>query len=240
VITAMRAFMNFGAFLCAWCLLATFPAGCNEPPRRTEADILSELEKERAAGRSDAALKLARELTNKHDGTPEAAKAAEQIPELERAVKIAEKAERARAAQAAAVAEAQRLANKWTYQIDEDLMTSRKAKFATIKSENTVNFSVPYQGPQHGTLTLREHPRYGQDVIFSIDRGQLLCRSYSDCEIRIRFDEGNPERWNAIGPEDNSTTHIFLRNESRFVQKLRVAKVVRLQISALFEKYVIR
>jgi TonB family protein len=33
-----------------------------------------------------------------------------------------------------------------------------------------------------------------------------------------------------VGPGDNSTTSIFLRNEARFIQKLRAAKVVRLQL----------
>jgi hypothetical protein len=218
-------------------LLAIDAVGCSDPvrkesqpPPRTAADILSDLEKERSAGRPDAALKLARDLMNTHGGTPEADRAAEQIPELEAALKVAEEAERVRAAEAAAAAEAQRLANKWTYRVDEDPMTSRKAKYAIIESENTVTFDFPYQGPQRGTLMLRDHPTYGRDVIFSIERGQLLCQSYSDCRIRVRFDEGNPERWNAVGPADNSSTSIFLRNEARFVQKLRASKALRLQV----------
>lgn len=34
----------------------------------------------------------------------------------------------------------------------------------------------------------------------------------------------------AVGPADNSSTSIFLRNQAGFVQKLRGAKVVRLQV----------
>jgi hypothetical protein len=220
-------------------LIAIAIVACSEPaPRQVEpeptprpaADILAELEKEREAGRPDAALKLAQELMNTHGGTPEADTAVKQIPELEAAVKAAEEAERVRAAEAAAAAESQRLANKWTYRVDEDPMTSRKSRYATIESENTVTFDFPYQGAQHGRLMLRDHPTYGHDVIFSIERGQILCHSYDDCQVRVRFDEGNPERWNAAGPSDNSTTSVFIRSHSRFVQKLRAAKVVRLQI----------
>lgn len=222
-------------------LLAIAVVGCSEPapkpaepepPPRTAADILTDVEKERAAGHPDAALKLAHDLINAHGGTPEADTAAKQIPELEAAVKAAEEAERVRAAEAAAAAEAQRLADKWRYRVDEDPMTSRKSRYASIESENTVDFDFPYQGSQHGTLILRDHPTYGRDVIFSIERGQLLCQSYDDCQIRVRFDEGNPERWNAVGPSDNSNTSIFIRNQARFVQKLRAAKVVRLQVPA--------
>lgn len=220
-------------------LLVVTVVGCSEPapkpaepepPPRTAADILADVEKERAAGRPDAALGLARELMSTHGGTPEADTVAKQVPELEAAVKTAEEAERVRAAEAAAEAEVQRLAEKWTYRVNEDPMTSRKSRYASIESENTVEFAFPYQGSQRGTLTLRDHPTYGRDVIFSIERGQLLCQSYDDCQIRVRFDEGNPERWNAVGPSDNSNTSIFIRNQARFAQKLRAAKVVRLQV----------
>lgn len=201
-----------------------------QPEPRTAADILADVEKERAAGRPDAALAFARELVDAHGGTPEADTAAKQLPELEAEIKAAEEAERVRAAAAVAAAEAQRLADKWSYRVNEDPMTSRKSRFASIESENTVDFDFPYQGSQRGTLTLRDHPTYGRDVIFSIERGQLLCPSYDDCQVRVRFDEGSSERWNAVGPSDNSSTSIFIRNQARFVQKLRAAKVVRLQV----------
>lgn len=204
--------------------------GPSKPPPPTATELLSSLQAERAAGRPGAALKLARQLISSHSDTPEAAAAAKQVTELEAAVAAAEAAERVRVVAAAAAAETQRLADKWHYSVSEDPMTSRKARYATIKSENTVNFGFPYEGPQRGELTLRDHPSYGKNALFSIDEGQILCTSYDDCHVRIRFDEGVAERWRAIGPSDNSTTVIFLRNEARFLQKLRSAKVIRLQI----------
>jgi hypothetical protein len=204
-------------------------------PQRTAADILNNLEKERSAGNPDSALNHARELVAAHSGTPEAAKAQAYIPALEAAQRRAEEERRGHAAQAAKEAEVQRLAEKWTYRFDDDPMTSRTAKYASIESENTVNFDFPYQGSQRGRLTLRDHPSYGRDVIFSIEQGQILCRSYEDCLIRIRFDEGEPQSWYAVGPADNSSTSIFLRNQQRFVQRLRAAKVVRLQVSVYQE-----
>lgn len=197
---------------------------------RTPAEMLAALQQEAAAGRHAEALRLAHELTSLHAGTPEADKAAKQIPEFEAVISAAEEAERIRAAEASAKAEAQRLSDKWNYSVNEDPMTSRKSRYARIQSENTVNFDFPYQGSQKGTLVLRDHPSYGRDVIFSIERGQLLCQSYDDCQIRIRFDEGKPEKWNAVGPSDNSSTSIFIRNQARFVQKMRAANVVRLQV----------
>lgn len=202
-----------------------------QPPKPpSAAKLLVMLKSERAAGRPESALRYARDLVNSHSGTPEAEEAARQLTELEAAVEAAQEAERARAAEAAAEAEAQRLAAKWSYRVDDDPMTSRKARYASIQSENTLNFDFPYQGEQHGRLMLRDHPSHGRDVMILIDKGQILCPSYDDCNIRVRFDEGNPQRWSAAGAADNSSTVIFLRNEGGFIQKLRGAKVVRIQI----------
>jgi hypothetical protein len=187
------------------------------------------MEKELAAGRPSVALKLAQQLATAHIGTPEAGKAIEQIPSLQAAVKAAEEQEKARVAEAAAKEEARTLAAKWTYRSSEDPMTSRPARSAIIESENTVSFGFPYEGAQRGRLVLRDHPTYGRDVILSIERGQFLCQSYQDCSIRVRFDEQPAQRWAAVGPADNSTTSIFLRDEARFLERLRRAKIVRIQ-----------
>ena len=221
-------------------LLLTFLA-CSQPPEAgqgsatptpppTAKELLTRLETQRAAGQADEALKTAQELVNSHKGTPEAQSAAAAVPDLEMAAKRAHEDAEKRAAETEAAERARQLAAKWSYDTSEDAMTSKIKRRASIESENTVSFAFPYQGEQHGTLILRDHPTHGRDVMFSIERGQLLCRSYEDCQIRVRFDGGSPQRWSAIGPSDNSSTLIFLRNEVRFIQLLRKSKVVRLQV----------
>jgi hypothetical protein len=138
----------------------------------------------------------------------------------------AEAASRAAAAAAAKSADAA----KWSYSASTDEMTGRTSRSASIQSENSVEFDFPYQGAQHATLTLRNHPSYGRDVILSIREGQILCPSYDDCTIRVRFDDGSAERWTAAGAADHSSTHVFLRASSRFVERMRNSSVVRIQI----------
>lgn len=123
-----------------------------------------------------------------------------------------------------------RLERKWSYRSSTDPMTSGTTRQASIQSENTVSFDFPYRGPQHGTLILRDHPSHGRDVILSIERGQILCRSYEDCNITIRFDQKSPTRWRAVGPSDNSTDTIFIRNSAEFRRRMRSADAVRIQI----------
>jgi hypothetical protein len=207
--------------------LAILAAACVEPPPPphepppppppTAAEILTQLENDEEAGHPDRALELARQLVSEYAGTPEATSATELIPTLEAAVEAAAEAERIRAAEAAAAEETRKLAAKWSYRVTVDPMTSRESRFASIGSENSVSFDFPYEGVQHATLTIRNHASYGRDAIVSIERGQFLCPSYANCQIRVRFDEAAPERWSAVGPADNSSTAVFIRNQSGFV-----------------------
>ncbi|MEX1258368.1 MAG: hypothetical protein WEG36_12185 [Gemmatimonadota bacterium] len=174
------------------------------------------------------AVAMAEELIARFSGTPLGDSASAMIADL--------RAREAAAAQAEEEArEAERLAAKWSYSVSQDPMTSRETRTATISSENTVNFAFPYQGEQRGTLTLRDHPTFGRDIIFRIERGQLLCTSYSGCRVRIRFDEGAAQSWEAVGPSDNSSESLFMRNYDGFLPRLREADVVLVQAEAYQE-----
>jgi hypothetical protein len=120
---------------------------------------------------------------------------------------------------------------QWQYRDKEDKMTGGTTRSALVKSTNTVRFGPPYGGEQHGRLQLRTDPRYGRDVIFFIERGQLMCRSYEECTVLVRFDEGKPERFSAIGPSDNSSDAVFIRGYDRFLSKMRNSKTIRISIS---------
>jgi hypothetical protein len=106
-------------------------------------------------------------------------------------------------------------------------MTGKVSAFASVQSANIVEFDFPYGGAQHGQLTLRLHPRFGNDVIFRIERGQLLCPSYEGCSVLVRFDDEAPATFSANPPADNSNETIFISNYDRFVSRLRKAKTIR-------------
>ena len=99
---------------------------------------------------------------------------------------------------------------------------------AYVSSSNTVNFDFPYAGEQHATLRLRINPRHGKDVMFSIEKGQILCHSYEDCTVLVRFDDEKAINYSALGAADNSTETIFIRNYGRFVENMLKAKQVRI------------
>lgn len=118
--------------------------------------------------------------------------------------------------------------SKWRYSQSDDPMSKGKTNHASVISSNTVEFGFPYNGKQNATLTLRIDPKYGKDVIFSIEKGQILCSSYDGCNVLVRFDDDKATNYSAAAPADNSTDTIFIRNYSKFVEKISKAKRVRI------------
>jgi hypothetical protein len=120
--------------------------------------------------------------------------------------------------------------SQWSYTQTPDKMGKGVTHQASVSSSNTVNFEFPYSGDQHATLTLRNDPRRGKDIIFNIEKGQLLCRSYEDSSILVRFDDESSIKFSVIGAADNSTETAFIRNYDRFVSKMLKAKRVRISM----------
>lgn len=119
---------------------------------------------------------------------------------------------------------------QWQYDANEDAMTGKTQYTAIVESSNTVNFGFPYNGDQHGRLTMRIHPQHGKDVIFRIQKGQLLCPSYEGCNVQVRFDEGKPVRFAASGAADHSTEVVFINDYTGFISRLKKSKRVRVAV----------
>ncbi len=198
--------------------LADFSA--NSQPKIDEIKNLIE-KKDYNAARSQ--INLFKEVNNQELGALD-----------EQLVKIEEKIEEKRQqAEAKAVKEQQiaKAAELWSYSHTDDPMSKGITRLASLYSSNTVNFDFPYGGEQNGSLTLRTDPKYGKDVIFSIEKGQILCASYDGCTVLVRFDDEDAASYTAVGAADNSSETIFIRNYSRFIEKMMKAKRVRISVN---------
>ncbi|WP_290595033.1 hypothetical protein [Arenimonas sp. SCN 70-307] len=163
-------------------------------------------------------LAEAKRIASAFPGTEQASKAARVIPAIQAKV------------DAFAEIQAQEAsARKWTYASSKDELTGKQGYTAWLQSENQIELKFPYQGPQRAQLTIRESPQYGFDVMFSIQRGQLLCSSYDGCSVQVRIDEAPPRRWRAMPPSDHSNETLFLGNERELYRSIRGAKEVRIQ-----------
>lgn len=121
--------------------------------------------------------------------------------------------------------------NNWDYTSYHDDLTSGVIDVATVKSDNTVNFSFPYQGEQRASLIIRTHPRFGNDVILHINKGQFLARNHS-CIVNMRFDNSEIKSYAARTPNDYSHNSIFIVDYKEFIKKMMQSK--SLKIEALF------
>ena len=117
---------------------------------------------------------------------------------------------------------------KWNYQKSIDKISNKTIRYALVYSLNTLNFDFPYQGSQRALLQLRKHPRYGHDVILSIERGQFTC-SYNSCKVTVRFDKGKPIRYRATESSDYSTTELFINDYKGFVKRAKKSKKIYIE-----------
>jgi hypothetical protein len=114
----------------------------------------------------------------------------------------------------------------WHYETSEDKMTSAATKFATLTSDNALSLSFPYQSrDNYGELHVRQKHGGAVNVYVTIEKGQILCPGYGDgCTVLVRFDSDKPMRFSAIGPNDHSSTALFIRDTSRFLAGAKKAK----------------
>lgn len=82
-------------------------------------------------------------------------------------------------------------APRWVYRTMPDPISDRPAAVAAVASTNVIELRPPYDGAQRATLTLRNHPRHGLDVMLSVQRGQFAC-GVGGCKVTVRIDDGAP------------------------------------------------
>jgi len=113
--------------------------------------------------------------------------------------------------------------SKWDYSETKDEMRGTTAKLASLQSENTVDLDFPY-GEVHGQLWIRRRPEDGLNVAFEVDKGQVLCHSFTDDYISMKFDNGPIQRFRCTGSSDGSTETAFIVDEPRALAALKRAK----------------
>lgn len=119
----------------------------------------------------------------------------------------------------------------WQYRNDTDKMTSKAAKFAILESNNSLDLPFPYRGKNYGRLQVRQHPKFGLDVIVMVDKGQIMCSSYSGCPITVRFDDNAPIRFSGTEPADHSSDTVFVQGAQRFITQAQKAKRILVELT---------
>lgn len=122
------------------------------------------------------------------------------------------------------------LGTVWQYSNSDDEMGRGKIKTAVVRSLKEFEFDFPYADPQRASLTLRVHPKYGKDVILSIERGQFTT-DLDGTTVNVKFDGEKPRSYKAAGAEDFNSTVLFIQNYDQFLAKAKKAKRVFIEAS---------
>lgn len=121
-------------------------------------------------------------------------------------------------------------ATGWSYTSTENAMGDGKTAEACVTSENEVRLDWPY-GNTKADLCLRNSKAFGRDAYVALHGdGQILCRSYESCTLRIRYGDGPAQSVSGIGASDNSTNIVFIQNRSALERNLKDADKTAIEV----------
>lgn len=119
----------------------------------------------------------------------------------------------------------------WTYDDRQDPMTDAYTRTGCTTSSNQAYLSSPYR-PTNARLCIRQSPQHGLDVyVHLLGDGQIICRSYRNCTVPVRFGEGAQQSFSATDAADGSSDIVFITNASRFIAAAGEADVIRVQLT---------
>lgn len=120
----------------------------------------------------------------------------------------------------------------WDLTEEVDPMTDVKSVWKSLKSDNCNHFDFPYQGDTYATITVRYMKKYGTDVIFQIDRGQINGSKYRGNDyLTVRFDDGPAEKYYFNNADDGDSEMVFLKATTKFINKAKKAHRILVETS---------
>lgn len=118
----------------------------------------------------------------------------------------------------------------WVYTSEKDEMTDKVSTYATLKSENIVDFDFPYNGGSYMTLSVRKSPKYGTDVYIHISKGQFISNEYNGTnKVSVRFDDDKAISFTTIESSDGSSDILFISNAKKFIARAQKAHSIKIQ-----------
>lgn len=124
--------------------------------------------------------------------------------------------------------------SKWTYDESNDEMRGIKSKFASIESDNQVNFNFPYDGGSNLQITLRQKTNESTEVMFVINKGQYSCDTISDnCFASVKFDNQAIKEIELDGTTDHSSDTLFIKystDTDRFIHDISKSKALIIEL----------
>lgn len=116
-------------------------------------------------------------------------------------------------------------ASAWEYHTQKDEMRGAESQFAQLSGSNTIDLDFPY-GEQRGRLMLRQSAQYGFDILVGVDSGQIMCNSFTNSHINVKFDDGPIQRYRCLDASDGTSNMVFIEGAKGFLPKLKKSKKI--------------
>ena len=124
----------------------------------------------------------------------------------------------------------------WVEQLGEDKMSDATNVWMSLVSDNQHEFGFPYNGGSRLQISVRYRKQDGTQVILALSKGQLLTTNYNGGNnVIVRFDDEEPITFATTEPADGITNHLFLNNPRKFINKAKIAKKIKIQVSVFEE-----
>ncbi|WP_404479333.1 hypothetical protein [Novosphingobium sp. BL-52-GroH] len=111
----------------------------------------------------------------------------------------------------------------WSYSEDKDEMRGGTTYYASLRASNTLSLGFPY-GDQDGKVLVRQSPQFGFDILVGVDSGQVLCNSFSDSYVNVKFDDGPIRRYSCTDASDGTNNMVFIQGAKGFLSNLKKSK----------------
>jgi len=99
----------------------------------------------------------------------------------------------------------------WTFGTTHDQMRGSDQPYASVDSENQLQFDPPYDGGSTATLTIIPRGKEYHEVRLSVTKGQFFCTEGHQ-EVVILFDQGRSHSLKCEAADDGSQNYVALGN----------------------------
>jgi hypothetical protein len=121
---------------------------------------------------------------------------------------------------------------EWTYESRKDEMRGSEDKYAIVNAGEPISLDFPY-GQQTGQIIIRKSPKFGFDIMVGVPSGQIMCNSFQNTYISVKFDSGPVQRYSCTDAADGSSNMVFVQGAKGFLAKLKKSKKLSSRLISL-------
>ncbi|WP_421839416.1 hypothetical protein [Novosphingobium sp.] len=111
----------------------------------------------------------------------------------------------------------------WVYQTKKDEMRGGEDRFAQVDALEPIKLDFPY-GEQTGQILVRQSSKFGFDILVGVPSGQILCNSFQNTHVSVKFDNGPVQKFACTDANDGSNNMVFIENSKSFLSQLKKSR----------------